>query len=205
MERLNFKERFRFNSEDEGISREEANIKYDNDPLYWKDYADTLLGYKEMWDTHWNMPMGNTLYRKPPKDSNRHPDWDKVKVPEKVTDIDWLILDVSLFSYNESDNPYYKCEFEMLEEHVKEMNDFYKELTGKDEDYTDMQSALWEALEKGIKVMTGNIDSETIDYQEQTQIDSDLVGWQHEMKSHYGYEEEEKPSNVVPIKSGDKE
>ena len=85
------------------------------------------------------------------------------------------------------------------------MNDFYKELTGKDEDYTDMQSALWEALEKGIKVMTGNIDSEIVDYQEQTQIDSDLVGWQHEMKSHYGYEEEEKPSNVVPIKSGDKE
>ena len=147
--------------------------------------------------------MSNTLYRRIPDDPNRHPDWDKVKVPEKVTDIDWLILDVSLFSYNESDNPYYKCEFEMLEEHVKEQNDFYKEITGEDKDYTDMQSALWHAMDIGLKVLTGNIDSEIIDYHEQTQINSDLVGWQHEMKDRY--EVEEKPSNVVPIKSGEKD
>ena len=48
----------------------------------------------------------------------------------------------------------------MLEEHVKEQNDFYKEITGEDKDYTDMQSALWHAMDIGLKVLTGNIDSE---------------------------------------------
>ncbi len=199
MERLKFDKQFKFKDEDIGLSREECNIKYDNDPLYWKDYADTLMGYKELWDSHWNMDMSSTCYRTPPNDPNRHPDWDKIEVPESVNDIKHAILDVSLMTWK----PEYisSTKFEQLEEHVNEVNEYYKEYTGADEDYMTMNCALSNALEMGVNIMIGNITDEIVNYRDKTyNSDYELYGWQTEINDWHD-PKEEKPSNVVPLKS----
>lgn len=198
---------FELKEEDQGLTREELNIKYRYDTLYWKDYAKQLEGqktaYKNLWESHWNLDMGSTCYRTPPDDPNRHPEWDKVKVPESVNDIKRAVIDVSLMTMKPQ---YMSCtKLEQLQDHVKEVNEYYREYTGEDDDYMTLNCALSNALEMGVDIMIGLITDDIVNYKDKTyNSDYELEGWQTEIHD-WCEPKEEKPSNVVPLKSDNSE
>ena len=198
-------ETWTFKKEDQGLTLKELDLKYANDPLYWKDrYENTLESrdaWRELYESQWNMPMHSTCYRTPPDDPNRHPDWDKVEVPKSVNDIKHAVIDVSMMTYKPA---YMSCtKFEQLEEHMNEVNKYYREYTGEDSDYYEMNDVLQTALEMGVDIMIGNITDEIVDYADTTwRTDFELYGWQRQIQDWHDPKEEE-PSNVIPIKSGD--
>ena len=135
---------FEKKKEDQSLTREELDIKYENDPLYWKDSLERLERFNKIYDSYWMMRKRNTLW-------NTH--YDDVEVPS-LEETDYVIVDISHLK---------KDVLPHLQKLVDSQNKYFKRFSEVGS-WNCLQGLLAEALYMGVRGVLGELTKDDLEY-----------------------------------------